>query len=234
VRPAPVGAAVGARPAADSAAAPADTAAPRIVRRLEEFVVRGTRLHDPRSSETVHLLAPRSLRVLPVDGLAGAIALKAGVVAQGEQLHVRGGRAGEMRLTLDGIALNDPLRDRPPELPLLSLRGASLVSGGLDAEHGGSLAGVLEVRTVDPGPRWSGEALWRTDGRSGTHYDRVSARLGGPLGLLGLGAVATADVSLDDTHLPALRSAGRQETALGSFGWRADNRMLTHLNLEGE
>ncbi len=230
-RPAPAGTAAGTRPAtASTAAAPSDTAAPRIVRRLEEFVVRA-RLHDPRSSQTVHLLAPRSVRMLPVDGLAGAIALKAGVVAQGEQLHVRGGRAGEMRLVLDGVALNEPLRDRPPELPLLSLRGASLTSGGLDAEHGGALAGVLEVRTVDPGPRWSGEALWRTDGQSGTHYDRVSARLGGPLGLLGLGATATADVSLDDTHLPALRSAGRQEMALGSFGWRADNRMLAHLKL---
>ena len=219
--------------AADSARpVPADTAAAsRIVRQLEEFVVRGARLHDARSSESVHLLAPRALRVLPVDGLAGAVALKAGVVAQAEELHVRGGRAGELHLALDGIELNEPLRDRPPELPLLAVRSASLVSGGLDAEYGGSLAGVLEVRTVDPGPRWGGEALWRTDGRRGTHYDRVSARLGGPLGVLGLGAVASADVTLDDTHLPALRSAGRTDTPVGSFGWRADNRVLAHLKL---
>ena len=210
--------------------APADTAAPRIVRRFEEFVVRA-RLHDPRSSETVHLIPSRTLRTLPVDDLTGAVALKAGVVAQAEELHVRGGRAGEMRLAVDGVALNDALRDRPPELPLLAIRSASLVSGGLDAEYGGSLAGVLDVRTVDPGPRWSGEALWRTDGRRGTHYDRVSARLGGPLGVLGLGAVGSAEVTLDDTYLPSLRSAGRTDTPLGSFGWRADNRMLAHFKL---
>ena len=219
-------------PADSARAAGADTAAaPRIVRRLEEFVVRGARLHDPRSSETVHLIASRTLRALPVDNLAGAVALKAGVVAQAEELHVRGGRAGEMRFVLDGIALNDPLRDRPPELPLLAVRSASLVSGGLDAEYGGSLAGVLDVRTVDPTPRWGGEALWRTSGRS-TNYDRFAARLGGPLGVLGMGVVATADATLDDTYLPALRSHGSPlDTPIGSFGWRADNRVLSHLKL---
>ncbi len=204
---------------------------PRIATRLEEFLVRAPRLHDPRSSETVHLLTPRMLRVLPVDGLAQAVALQAGVVAQGEALHVRGGRAGELSVVLDGVTLNEPLRDRPPALPLLAVESAMLVSGAPDAEHGGSLAGVLGVRTVDPGETWSGEALWRTDGRRDTHYDRVSARLGGPLGLLGLGAIATADVTLDDTFLPALRSRGRQRVLGGSFGWRAENEMLGHLKL---
>jgi hypothetical protein len=222
-----------AAPAPDSSAtpAPADTAGPRIVRRLDEFVVRGARLHDPRSSETVHLIPSRALRALPVDNLAQAVALKAGVVAQAEELHVRGGRSGETRLLLGGITLNDALSDRALELPLLAVKSASLVSGGMDAEYGGSLAGVLDVRTVDPGPRWDGEALWRTDGRRGTHFDRVSARIGGPLGVLGLGAVATADATLDDTYLPALRSAGRLDTWFGSFGWRADNRLLGHLKL---
>src|SRR5262245_59805395 len=105
-----------------ASAAAADTAAtPKIVRRLEEFVVRGTRLHDPRSSETVHLLPSRTLRALPLDHLADAIALKAGVVAEAGELHVRGGRTGELRFVIDGVALNEPLRDRPPELPLLAI-----------------------------------------------------------------------------------------------------------------
>jgi outer membrane receptor protein involved in Fe transport len=214
-------------------AAPGDSArveTPRIVRRFEELLVRAP-VHDVRSSESVHLLSPRLLRALPADALTDAIALKAGVVAQGEALHVRGGRAGEMSLVLEGIHLNEPLRDRPPELPLLAVRSAELVSGGFDAEYGGALAGVLVVHTVDPGERWSGEALWRTDGRRDTRYDRVGTRLGGPLGILGLGAVATAEVTLDDTDLPALRSQGRRRVMGGSFGWRASDRMLAHLKL---
>ena len=201
------------------------------MRRLEEFVVRGARLHDPRSSQTVHLSPSRTLRTLPVDRLADAVALKAGVVAQAGDLHVRGGRAGEMQVTLEGIVLNEPLRDRPPELPLLAVRSASLLSGGLDAEYGGAIAGVLDVRTVDPGDRWSGEALWRMDGTGGTNYDRLSGRIGGPIGLFGLGAVASADVMADDTNLPALRSDSGFDTPLGRLGWRADNRLLGHLKI---
>jgi len=87
---------------------------------------------------------------------------------------------------------------------------------------------VLVVRTVDPGEHWSGASLWRTDARSGTHYDRVSARLGGPLGIGGYGAVATAEAVLDDTHLPNLRTPGRHRILGGSFGWRADDRLLGH------
>jgi hypothetical protein len=218
--------------APDSSAVPRDTARvqpPRIVRRLPEMVVRAP-LHDVRSSESVHVISARLLRTLPADGLTEALALKAGVVARGEQLHVRGGRAGEMSVLLEGIRLNEPQRDRAPGLPLLAVRSAELVSGGFDAEYGGALAGVLDVRTVDPGGRWSGEALWRTDGRRDTRYDRVGARLGGPVAL-GYGAVATAEVSLDDTYLPALRTQGRQRLLGGSWGWRADNRLLGHLKL---
>jgi outer membrane receptor protein involved in Fe transport len=216
---------------ADTLRAAADTAAtPHVVRRFAEIVVRST-LHDPRSSETVHQLSAEVLRALPVDGLAEALALKAGVVAEGGALHVRGGRTGELQYVLEGTPLNDPQRNTPMEVPLLALRSAELVSGGLDAEHPGALAGVVDLRTVDPGERWEGEWRWQTDGRRGTHYDRASARAGGPLGLLGLGAVMSADVTLDDTYLPSLRSLGRTRFLGGSFGWRADNRLLGHLKL---
>ena len=81
--------------------------APRLVRTLEAVVVRATPLHDPLSSQSVQLIPTRRLRELPIDHLADAIALKAGIVAQGGALHVRGGRAGDTRLLLRGIPLQD-------------------------------------------------------------------------------------------------------------------------------
>ncbi len=213
----------------DSIAAPAvsDTAASqRVVRRLEEVVVRASPLHDMLSSESVQIVTRQDLQSLPVDDLTQAIALKAGVVAQGEELHVRGGRAGETQLLVRGIGLNESRRGRPMELPLLALESADLVSGGLDPEHGGALAGVVQAPTIDPGARWSGEARYQSDGgldlsngSRSTSYDRVSARLGGPL-LGGLGAVVATDVLTDDTWLPALR------TRIDRRSWRADNHLL--------
>jgi outer membrane receptor protein involved in Fe transport len=219
---------------ADTTATAPDTTerpSPRVVRRLEEVVVRASPLHDMLSSESVQRVTRENLRGLPVDNLADAIALKAGVVAQGEELHVRGGRAGETQWLLRGIPLNDPLRGRPMELPLLGVESAELVSGGLDPEFGGALAGVVQVRTVDPGPIWGGEVRWEGDAlvpaafaEHTTGYGRVGARLGGPL-VHGLGAVAAIDALTDDTYLPALRSRE------GRWSWRADNRLIGLLKL---
>ncbi len=209
---------------------PAGSRLPRVVR-LSELIVRGTRIHDPLSSATVHMIPASVVRSLPVDRVSELFALAAGVVARGEDLHVRGGRAGESRVVLRGITLNDPLRGRPMELPLLAVRDAELASGGLDASDGGALAGVLRLRTLEPGERWSGEALWHTDAQISTQYDRVGARAGGPIPGIGLGAVASFEATLDDTHLPSLRSKGRRELLGSSIGWRADNRLLGHLKL---
>ena len=152
-------------------------------------------------------------------------------MALGEDLHVRGGRAGETQWLLRGMPLNDPLRGRPMELPLLGVESAELVSGGLDPEFGGALAGVVQVRTVDPGPTWGGEVRWEGDAlvpatfeEHTTGYGRVGARLGGPVGR-GIGAVAAIDALTDDTYLPALRSRE------GRWSWRADNHLLGLLKI---
>ncbi len=198
---------------------------------LREMLVRGSRLHDVYSSETVHLIDGRAAATLPVDQVSELFALQPGVVARGEELHVRGGRTGESRTTLRGVDLGEPLRGRALELPLAALAGAELASGGLDADEGGALAGVLRLRTVDPGERWGGQIGWHSDARTGTHYDRIGGRIGGPLPRTGLGVVASAEATLDDTALPNIRTPRRRHVLGGSFGWRAHDRMLGHLKL---
>jgi len=214
----------------DSLAPSEAPASSRVVLRLQEIVVRASPLHDMLSSQNVHLVTREVLRQLPVDRFAEALALKAGVVASGEDLHVRGGRRGDLRVTLRGIALNEALRGRPMDLPLLAVESAELLDGGLDPEYGGALAGVAQVHTVNPGrrpelqARWEGDGGLTTDYTRRTGYQRVAAQVSGPVGG-GLGAVVSADVLGDDTYLPALRSRARQ----GS--WRADNRLLGLLKL---
>ena len=147
----------GAQAAPPSAPAPsgADSAAvdtippPRITRVFDEFIVRA-KLDDIGSSRTVRPLTAATLARLPIDGLRDAVALQAGVVAQGGELHVRGGRVGDASVVVSGVPLADPLRDRPFELPLLAVERAELVSGGLGGRDGGTIAGVLDVRTVSP------------------------------------------------------------------------------------
>jgi hypothetical protein len=211
--------------APDSTAA--DTAAHRrIVREFEPIVVVGGRRTDPRSIEMVQPITTESLRHLAVDRFSDAVGLQAGVVASGEDLHVRGGRAGELVVSVAGVPLNEPRRGVAMEVPLFAVRTAELLSGGLDADHAGSLAGELDVQTELPTRAPAGLVRWTSDGRQGTGFDAVHARASGPIPRTGLGLVAAGEVRLDDLGLPALRSQGRTNFLGGSFGWRQDNHLL--------
>jgi hypothetical protein len=202
---------------------------PRIVRQLDSVEVRMRR--HLTSTQTIRDLSAAELRRLPVDGLHQVMALQPGVVVQGGEVHVRGGRAGELSILLGGIALNEPRRGAALEMPLLATRSAELVSGGFPAEYGGALAGVLDLHPVDPGDRWEGEGRIQSSTSLGGRYDRVMARWGGPISALGLGIMATGDVTLDDTHLPALRTNGRRRVLGSRIGWRADDRLLGHARI---
>src|SRR5580765_7746425 len=152
----------------------------KVVKRLEEVEVRASRLADPLSSQSVHRVTREALRELPVDHLSDALALEAGVVAMDEQLHVRGGRVGDAQMTVEGIPLGEALRGRPMQIPRLALESADIVSGGLDAEHGGALAGVIPLHTLSAPERAQGEVRWdgdlglHTDSFEPTNYDQFS------------------------------------------------------------
>ena len=222
--------------AADSTAAPADTSAtpadssradsakamPRVVRTLPTVEVRST-VHDLNSSETVRLIQSATMRTLPVDGFADVVTLQPGVVAQGDELHVRGGRAGETVTTLDGFAVNEALRHHAMELPLFGLRSADLVAGAPEAQYASGLAGVIDVRSADPQARPTLAVRWQTALES-RWYDRWAARVGTPLGIAGLGAIAALDATFDDTWLPDLRTEDHTQVLGVPFLWRADNR----------
>ena len=216
---------------APAAAPVADSLAhARIVRRFDPIVVEGGRRADPGSNETVYTLPERFLRSLPVDRLVDAVALEAGVVARGEDLHVRGGRSGELLVSTLGVPLNDPQFGRALELPLFAVRSVDLLAGGLDADHAGSLAGELDVQTEVPTGRVTGIARWTSDGRWFGNSDAGLARLTGPL-VRGTGFAIAAEARLDDLGLPVTRTQSRQQVYRARFGWRQDNRMLAWLKL---
>lgn len=62
-----------------------------------------------KRTDTSHDLTAKDLENLPVNEIAEAIRLKAGVIARGGELHFRGGRAGEVNVTADGVPVKDPL-----------------------------------------------------------------------------------------------------------------------------
>jgi len=70
---------------------------------VDEVRVTAQEMIDTKSSGTTRSVRGETLRDLPVDNLRDAISLKSGVMANGGELRVRGGRSSEVKLQVDGI-----------------------------------------------------------------------------------------------------------------------------------
>src|SRR5262245_5085595 len=80
---------------AGAADSPRDSTADsvRVVRTLEETIVRAARL-DALSGATTLRITRESIRRLPADGLAQVLAVQPGLVVDGDLVYVRGARPG--------------------------------------------------------------------------------------------------------------------------------------------
>jgi hypothetical protein len=95
-----------------------------IVGKTQEIVVEAELPQiEVTESDVSHTVSGRELEELPVDDVAEAIALKSGIVKTGDELHVRGGRSGEVQFQIDGVPVDDPLVSLPP-IRARSSRGA--------------------------------------------------------------------------------------------------------------
>ncbi len=201
-----------------------------MVRRFEEIVVRAER-EDPFVTHSGRTLDRTSLIHLPIDRLADALALQTGVVAQGGALHVRGGRAGEAPLTLDGMPFVEPFREALLELPLSSLESVELQTGALEARHPGALAGVAAAELAAPPRRPTLDAQWQSVPWSRRQQDRLALRAGAPLARTGFGVATDLEAGFADPPWRDLRTESRHRVLGASLGWRADNRLLAHARL---
>jgi hypothetical protein len=131
-------------------------------------------------------LSAEKLREIPVDNLQGCGGTKAGVVAQGGELHFRGGRGGEVKFQISGVEASDPLlgtqRRRSPRS---RSPGTDILSGGFDAEYGNALSGVVNVSTREGTDRFGGEVRWDTDRygdptKTFDNFDRIPSGSAGP------------------------------------------------------
>ena len=101
--------------------------AQKVVKEIEEVKVTAQRMIDVKSSSTKQTVTGETLKDLPVENLQEAIGLKAGVVATGGELHVRGGRGGEIKYQVEGIEVADPLFGRGASIANLSVAGAEVL-----------------------------------------------------------------------------------------------------------
>jgi outer membrane receptor protein involved in Fe transport len=209
----------------------------KVVKEIETLEVRAERRIDTKSSTTKQTISAEKLKEIPVDNLSQAIATKAGIVAQGGELHFRGGRGGEVKFQFDGVEATDPAFGGSANIAGLAVAGTDVLSGGFDAEYGNALSGVVSVSTKEGGDRLGGEVRWDTDRygdptKTFNNYDRFQFGFGGPTPVKNLTYFATYEGTFQDTYLKS--GMTRPSRTLFDFirlGNRQSNQINTNFKL---
>lgn len=116
------------------------------------------------------------IRDLPVENFGDVVALQAGVVGSGGDLHFRGGRAGEVGYWVDGVPVTDVYNGGLAlSLENESVQEVQVVTGAFNAEYGQALSGIVNVVTRDGTNDFEGELeIW-----GGDYLGRESASAAG-------------------------------------------------------
>ena len=208
-----------------------------VTKELEEIVVTAEKLVDTKSSTTRQKVSGETLQDLPVENVQEAVALKAGVVASGGELHFRGGRGGEVKFQVDGVEVTNLLFGGSASVANLSVASADVLSGGFDAEYGNALSGIVNVQTREGGRRFGGEVQWHTDRygedtKTFNNYDRFTFGFGGPTPINGLTYYLTYEGTWSDTYLKLGKTQPRSDFLdFFSLGNRQSNQVNTNAKL---
>lgn len=144
------------------------------------------------TTNTVRLTTQEDIENLPIRGIQNIVALQAGVVQQGGNLYVRGGRAGEVAYYVDGANVTNPLSNTENvSIIQEAVEELQLQSGGFTAEFGGSASGIVRTNVRTGGSNYKASLDYLTDdfakpgkqflGTSSFGYRNVVATLGGPV-----------------------------------------------------
>ncbi len=103
-----------------------------------------------------------------------------------QDVHIRGGRGGEILYMVDGMPMTHPIYGGRSvmDLNLSDVQSVELLTGAFNAEYGQAQSGVVNIVTRSGGERYSGGIEYKTDrlGFFGDSYntDYGSLYIGGP------------------------------------------------------
>ena len=133
---------------------------PTVLEMGEVIVVIAERpLVEKHVTQSISLVTSEEIGTLPVRGIENLLAIQNSVVVQDGNVHIRGGRADEVGLYIDGasistIYLNDQTGDAMPIINVVqeAIEEFQVLAGGYTAEFGGANAGIIrtELKTGTP------------------------------------------------------------------------------------
>jgi len=123
---------------------------PEAIEGQEVTVVAEKPLIEINATNEVRVVRAEDIQNMPVRGYNSVASLQTGVVADGDVLHIRGGRTDETGYYVDGVYVNNPYDlGRSGDLPNLSLEEISFQAGGFNAEYGSANSGIISTTTKE-------------------------------------------------------------------------------------
>jgi outer membrane receptor protein involved in Fe transport len=135
----------------------------------EEIVVTAQRpliQKDVTSKQSI--ISSDEILNMPVNSIQDILTTKAGFSTDADgQLHVRGGRAGEIAFMVDGVRVDDPLYNVKLNDPSYSgfsnalnkdaINEMVVISGTFNAEYGGAMSSIVNIVTKDGSDSFTGK-----------------------------------------------------------------------------
>lgn len=92
--------------------------------------------------------------ILPVSTINEAIAMQAGIVKDEDgNIHIRGGRLGEVAYLVDGTYVRDPFNnDLGGKVDVEAIQEMEVISGTFNAEYGNAMSGIVNIVTKEGSP----------------------------------------------------------------------------------
>ncbi len=124
-------------------------------------------------TNSVNIVRSEDIENLPVRGINNIVSTQAGVVKQGNDLYIRGGRVDEVAFYIDGVLVNNPLMGGTTTEGIINaVEEIQVQAGGYPAEFGGANAGIISATTKTGGEnyRFGAEVITDNFSKFGKEY----------------------------------------------------------------
>ena len=124
----------------------------------EEVVVIATKpLIRKDVTATTSVVGEDMISQLPVTEITDLLSLQAGIVSSGSDLHVRGGRSGQVAYQVDGVPLTDAYDGSSViNVNANAVQELQVISGAFNAEYGQAMSGIINIVTKDGSNSFNG------------------------------------------------------------------------------
>ncbi len=124
----------------------------------QEVIVQATKpLVRKDVTSSTSIVGGDAIKELPVTEISDVLQLQAGIVVSNGNIHVRGGRAGQVVYQIDGVPITDSYDGGTVvEVNPSSVQELQVISGAFNAEYGQALSGVINLVTKDGSNDFSG------------------------------------------------------------------------------